>query len=325
MKNRILTLSVLLLLLLSVCFSTFSVMSGREISWGMVARNFLYNAPPFLLMGAVDYWVVCRMRPRGDSGLTVWNILAATFLVPLAVGGIGYFVASWAALPFDFPLTVLPTMLCNGIIVLVLGIYMYGRQQMESSRRLALMERERMSYQYEALKSQINPHFLFNSLNVLASLAYSDAVKANLFAKRMAEVYRYLLTTQSRPTVSLEEEMRFVGAYIYLYKIRFGEAIRMEISDGGGAYAGRQVIPASLQILVENAVKHNVSSLKSPLVIKITADDRGITVSNNLQLRGYVPKSGTGLENLRRQYGLHGKSLTVVQTSTDFMVEIPFL
>lgn len=325
MKNRILTLSVLLLLLLSVCFSTFSVMSGREISWGMVARNFLYNAPPFLLMGAVDYWVVCRMRPRGDNGLTVWNILAATFLVPLAVGGIGYFVASWAALPFDFPLTVLPTMLCNGIIVLVLGIYMYGRQQMESSRRLALMERERMSYQYEALKSQINPHFLFNSLNVLASLAYSDAAKANLFAKRMAEVYRYLLTTQSRPTVSLEEEMRFVGAYIYLYKIRFGEAIRMEISDGGGAYAGRQVIPASLQILVENAVKHNVSSLKSPLVIKITADDRGITVSNNLQLRGYVPKSGTGLENLRRQYGLHGKSLTVVQTSTDFMVEIPFL
>ena len=187
------------------------------------------------------------------------------------------------------------------------------------------MEKEKVQYQFEALKNQVNPHFLFNSLNVLASLAYQDADKTNLFVKKLAEVYRYLLKTSDRPTVTLEEELHFIEAFLYLINIRFGETLQV-IIDNNDNQRHRLVIPASLQMLVENAIKHNIATTKSPLVMHINIGEKGIIVSNNLQLRSYVGnKNGIGLTNLRNQYVFHGKDLTIKKTATDFLVEIPFL
>ena len=149
--------------------------------------------------------------------------------------------------------------------------------------------------------------------NVLASLAYQDAEKTNLFVKKLAEVYRYLLTTHDRQTVSLEEELQFTEAYLYLENIRFGEVLQV-------------CLRASLQMLVENAIKHNTATMKSPLIIHIVIGQEGINVSNNLQLRSYVrTKNGMGLANLRNQYTLHGKELVIKKTEREFMVEMPFL
>lgn len=162
--------------------------------------------------------------------------------------------------------------------------------------------------------------------NVLASLAYQDAEKTNLFVKKLAEVYRYLLTTHDRQTVSLEEELQFTEAYLYLENIRFGEVLQVCLRGSHDVQKHLQVIPASLQMLVENAIKHNTATMKSPLIIHIVIGQEGINVSNNLQLRSYVrTKNGMGLANLRNQYTLHGKELVIKKTEREFMVEMPFL
>lgn len=327
MKKRILLLSTLLVLLLSVCFCTFCAISGVDVTWWVLARNFLYNTPVFLLMGCMDYLVLYRLQPKDKtSEPSMLNILTAMLCTPFLFGISGYLLSAWLAFPYTFMQNILPALLCNAIIVLLITIYLYGKRQMESQQRLALMEWEKTRYQFEALKNQINPHFLFNSLNVLASLAYQDADKTNLFVKKLAEVYRYLLTTHNRQTVSLEEELRFTEAYLYLENIRFGDALQVCISRDCDMWEHMEVIPASLQMLVENAIKHNTATTKKPLVISITIKQDGITISNNLQLRSYVgTRNGMGLANLCNQYALHGKKLSVWKTEKNFLVEIPFI
>lgn len=104
------------------------------------------------------------------------------------------------------------------MVVSLIEIFLYHKSQLENEMKLNIAEKEKAVYQFETLKNQINPHFLFNSLNVLSSLAYQDAEKANLFAKKLSSVYRYLLATHERETVTLQEEMQFVDSYLYLEK-----------------------------------------------------------------------------------------------------------
>lgn len=315
------------ILILSICFCSFGIIAGNgDFQWHVILRNLMGNIPAFLLMAWLDNLIlICPLHRRDTQEWFMLRLLTATLCVPMLLCLTVYTVCSIIIIRFDFLASIIPGTLCNAIIVLLLGIYRYGKHQMESRQRLALMEREKMRYQFEALKNQVNPHFLFNSLNVLASLAYHDADKTNLFAKKLAEVYRYLLTTHDRQTVSLEEELRFTEAYIYLEHIRFGDTMKAVIS-GDGTQPHRTVVPASLQMLVENAIKHNTATMKSPLVIHINIGNDGITVSNNLQLRQYVgTKNDMGLTNLRNQYTMHGKELTVRKTAAEFIVEIPFI
>ena len=140
----------------------------------------------------------------------------------------------------------LPVVLWNSMIVLLIEIFFYQQSQMEAEKKLAIIEKEKIQYQYETLKAQINPHFLFNSLNVLSSLAYSDAEKTNLFAKKLSGVYRYLLLTNNRPMVTLKEELAFLESYVFLEKIRFEDTLFIEI-DEYDLYGTRLIIPVSLQ------------------------------------------------------------------------------
>ncbi|MCD8183477.1 MAG: histidine kinase [Bacteroides sp.] len=217
----------------------------------------------------------------------------------------------------DFWESSLPIIPWNWIIVLQIEIFFYSLRQTE-------MEKEKALYQFKILKNQINPHFLFNSLNILASLAYQDAEKTNLFAKKLSSVYRYLLTTHEQQTVTLEEELAFAESYLYLERIRFENAFHVEI-ENDCKKNNRLVIPASVQMLVENAIKHNISTKKCPLIIHITINDAMIIVSNNLQLRNSVNQNGTGLQNLQRQYALYNKRIDVAKNEKEFVVKIPFV
>ena len=210
------------------------------------------------------------------------------------------------------------------MIVLLIEIFFYQQRQMEAEKKLAIIEKEKIRYQYETLKAQINPHFLFNSLNVLSSLAYSDAEKTNLFAKKLSGVYRYLLLTNNRPMVTLKEELAFLESYVFLDKIRFEDTLFIEI-DGHDLYGNRLIIPVILQLLVENAIKHNIATLQNPLIVRVGFTDEGITVSNNLQLRSSVDRGGVGLGNLEKQYALYDKAIDIVESATEFTVRVPFL
>lgn len=327
-SRALLQLFLLSALILLICFCSFGIIAaGGNLSWRVVLLNLVGNVPAFLLMAGLDYFLLTRWPHRLDTPERfMFRLLTATLAIPLLLCSVAYAVCAAIPLHFSFLSSFIPGTLCNAIIVLLIAIYLYGKRQMESQQRLALMEQEKMRYQFEALKNQINPHFLFNSLNVLASLTYQDADKANSFVKKLAEVYRYLLTTHNRQTVSLEEELRFTEAYLYLENIRFGEALQVCISGNRDMQSHYEVIPASLQMLVENAIKHNIATSKSPLVVRITIGQDGVTVSNNMQLRSYVrAKNGMGLANLRNQYALHDKELSVSKTGKDFVVEMPFI
>lgn len=247
---------------------------------------------------------------------TALAVLLTYILNFLLMGGHGNF---WHILRSSLP--VVPW---NWIIVLQIEIFFYSLQRSEMEKQMAVIEKEKALYQFEVLKNQINPHFLFNSLNVLASLAYQDTEKTNRFAKKLSTVYRYLLTTHGRATVTVQEELSFVESYLYLEHIRFGDALHVEIEDDLRNHHCL-VIPASIQMLVENALKHNISTKKSPLIVHISIGNERITVRNNLQLRNYVASNGAGLKNLQRQYALYGTLVEILKDEKEFVVKLPFV
>lgn len=264
------------------------------------------------------------VRPAWDNWWLLVDIVLTTALAVLLtyilnfllMGGHGNF---WHILRNSLP--VVPW---NWIIVLQIEIFFYSLQRSEMEKQMAVIEKEKALYQFEVLKNQINPHFLFNSLNVLASLAYQDTEKTNRFAKKLSTVYRYLLTTHGRATVTVQEELSFVESYLYLEHIRFGDALHVEIEDDLRNHHCL-VIPASIQMLVENALKHNISTKKSPLIVHISIGNEGITVRNNLQLRNYVTSNGAGLKNLQRQYALYGTLVEILKDEKEFVVKLPFV
>lgn len=265
-----------------------------------------------------------RLKQRNNAVRILVDIVLTTALAVLLtyilnfllMGGHGNF---WHILRNSLP--VVPW---NWIIVLQIEIFFYSLQRSEMEKQMAVIEKEKALYQFEVLKNQINPHFLFNSLNVLASLAYQDAEKTNRFAKKLSTVYRYLLTTHGRAMVTVQEELAFVESYLYLEHIRFGDALHVEIEDDLRNHHCL-VIPASIQMLVENALKHNISTKKSPLIVHISIGNEGITVRNNLQLRNYVTSNGAGLKNLQRQYALYGTLVEILKDEKEFVVKLPFV
>lgn len=294
--------------------------------------QYLLNLPACILVGVIDFLIILVVHKRLGCVSNTMRVFVDLLLASVWVSMFGI-VANYALSiilnepwPEDYAILKmsLPVVLWNCMIVLLIEIFFYQQSQMEAEKKLALVEKEKIQYQYETLKAQINPHFLFNSLNVLASLAYSDAEKTNQFAKKLSGVYRYLLLTNNRPMVTLKEELAFLERYIFLEKIRFEDALFIEIGESD-LYGPRQIIPVSLQLLVENAIKHNIATLKNPLVIRIDMADDGIVVSNNLQLRTSVDRGGVGLGNLQKQYALYNKEIAITESSTEFTVRIPFL
>ena len=186
------------------------------------------------------------------------------------------------------------------------------------------LKRAHLALQYESLKDQVRPHFLFNSLSSLATLINTDAEKATLFVHKLSDVYRYVLEKRDNELVTLKEEVKFLEDYLYMQQIRFGDRLKLEIELD--LDMNRMIIPLSLQMLVENAIKHNEISEEKPLVIKIYAEDRSrIVVRNKLQKKEVSdPSLGMGLENLKKQIAFFSdEALLVGEKDGSFMVTIP--
>jgi sensor histidine kinase YesM len=211
------------------------------------------------------------------------------------------------------------------ILVLILGnTVLFFKNWRKAAIQQEELKRAHLTLQYQSLKSQIKPHFLFNSLNSLVSLINSDAKKATLFVHKLADVYRYVLDQGESELVPLAEERKFLEDYIYLQKIRFGENLQVAIDL---EQAGSQlVIPLSLQMMVENAIKHNEISAEHPLQIRIYQDKEArIIVSNKLNKKEILDETpGVGLANLRKRIAFFtDDSLDVVEGSGEFRVTIP--
>lgn len=318
---------VLILAFLLLAFIS-QVMTWNEVyTHTKLISNFFFNLPGWILMGVIDFTVINilskKIRWKKDSVRITVDLLLSNLLILILSISVNYFISSTGINDYITKYTI-PILIWNSVIVLLIEIFLYNQRQMESEKKIAIAEKEKIQYQYERLKYQINPHFLFNSLNVLSSLTFQDAEKANIFAKKMSGVYRYLLLTNARPIVALHEELSFLKSYIFLEQIRFEDALFVKIMNED-FNQDRKVIPVCTQLLVENAIKHNIATTENPLIIQIHITGESIVVSNNLQLRDTVDKSGVGLENLQKQYALHDKKINIKESETEFIVELPFI
>jgi hypothetical protein len=190
------------------------------------------------------------------------------------------------------------------------------------------LEKLHLQSQLEVLKNQINPHFLFNSLNSLSSLISEDPEKAELFVDKLSAVYRYILLHNDRDWVELQTELGFIKSYFHLLQTRYGAGVQLNISvsESQGAY---MLPPLTLQLLVENAVKHNVVHNDKPLLIEIVSGgERELMISNNLQRknRQLVLSHGVGLKNISERYSItNAGSISIQEDNNRFTVKLPLI
>jgi LytS/YehU family sensor histidine kinase len=215
------------------------------------------------------------------------------------------------------------------ITIIILSIEIGSQFFTNWKRSLVEVEKyrtESVQAQLQNLKTQVNPHFLFNNLSVLSSLVYKDQDKAVDFINQLSKVYRYLLDTRNSELITLDEELKFIESYTYLLQIRFDKNLEFRI-DIPASRRHLLIPPMSLQMLIENAIKHNEVSSDLPLRISITEYEEMLEVKNNLQPRTNAEaSSNTGLKNIKDRYAYYTSNLVEIEKNTHyFVVRIPLL
>ncbi len=224
------------------------------------------------------------------------------------------------------------SMTIGGLTVtfLVLGVYeaaWFYFQLQKSVIEKERLTKENMHSQLEGLKNQVNPHFFFNSLNTLAYLIPENPVKAENFVQKLSKAYRYILEIREQELMPLEDELKFLESYTCLLKERFGDNLNIRINVPE-TFLQYKIAPLSLQMLFENAIKHNIVSSKYPLTIEVTAEKGNkLIIKNNLQQKNQIMNSTkVGLENIRRRYRLVAqKEVEIIASNDTFMVILPLL
>lgn len=207
------------------------------------------------------------------------------------------------------------------------GFYVNWRNSELKAQKLKV---EMLNYRYEALRNQINPHFLFNSFNVLSDLVYEDQDQAVEFIRQLSDLYRYVLDSREKELIPLNEEMDFIESYVFLLKTRFDDKIHIRIELQ--PQANEMIVPMTLQMLIENAVKHNEASKKHPLQISLLRENDKIVVQNGLKIRSVGDDSKkTGLKNISQQYAYLSDQdsdsyrIEIEKTESDFQVRVPII
>jgi LytS/YehU family sensor histidine kinase len=188
------------------------------------------------------------------------------------------------------------------------------------------LKRENLAAQLNALRTQVNPHFLFNNLNTLSSIIPDDPKQAVDFVQQLSKVYRHILEVKDEKSISLKDELDLMNAYAFLLKTRFGDNLAVNINVSAEKMQ-KKIVPLSLQLLMENAIKHNIVSAEKPLHIDVFAENGSLVISNNLQMKNQVNEStGIGLDNIRNRYKLlSDKPVKVTESATNFTVSIPLI
>lgn len=285
-----------------------------------------------LLLDAAFIIVINRKLGYGRSPLKR-ILITMLFLILVSVVGT-LLVTKFYSLPWyspqvfyaEFLTCFMAVLLVNFVVVLMADLIYYLR-----NKKLALAAQEnktrKAQYQYSQLKQQLNPHFLFNSLNILDYLVQNeDRERASDFIRKLAGIYRYLLSQGDKRVVPLEEEVAFCRMYTDLLRERFPAGLEVDYRILSGDM-NALVVPCGVQVLIENAIKHNVVNTATPLRIEIFTDRRYLVVRNRLQPRLSKTEShGVGLSNIREQYlDAGGVDIIVNHTEEEFVVKLPLL
>lgn len=214
------------------------------------------------------------------------------------------------------------TLMINAIFAAI-TFFTVWRKAIEEKEAL---KRSNLSAEFEALKNQINPHFLFNSLNTLSGLIEESPETAETFVHELANVYRYVLQQKDKELTDLADELTFVQSYLYLNKIRYGNHLQCHVNVSETCLRHR-IVSLSLQMLLENCIKHNVISASKPLTIEIFCENNALVVANNFQAKTTLTEaSGIGLQNIRNRYAYFtDQTVNVMHDADQFQVRIPLL
>lgn len=267
-------------------------MIGKRIFWVFLGFNLLFVTVDFVVHGIFDFIGVGHGQENDPN-----------FIVK--------YIAS--------------LILCALVITLYEAISFYIQLQRTVAEK-AQLERQNVESQLEGLRNQVNPHFLFNSLNTLAYLIPEDADKAVSFLQQLSNVYRYVLESREAKIIPLQKELEFLDAYVFLLRERFGENLQVKINGLGENYH-YAIVPLSLQMLFENAIKHNVISVEKPLCIEVFAENGHLIIRNNLQKKNQVMDStGVGLQNIQDRYRmLTNRPVEVIASQQYFTVALPII
>lgn len=312
----------------------------------LLGEHYFVHLPAFLtasVLALILYWfsvVILTIVIRKTAGSSakgqileqmlkmLWKLAAATILLMVFDVWIYSLVPglevdfSWSKI---WPIA-LVGLLCDAFICALLGLF-YALQQWKNDQaddeKLA---RQSAEVEFDALKGQVNPHFLFNSLNTLSSLILVDPVQAEDFVEDLARIYRYMLQGGRTELVPLQSELSFLEVYVRLLKVRYHDALVVHLPDR--CPPEPTIPPLMLQILVDNAVQYNMLSPSRPLTVTITlTDDRAIEVTNNVQMRHRtLGATGTGLRGLSAKLLIFTARKLIIRESDDtFSVTIPLL
>lgn len=329
-----LTIAVMLVIAIN------NVIYEEIISLSFMLRCTMYAAPFVIIAGMFNQYFVrwCNKQKWMLQNPHNTTVIQIAFSVLWAVG-----LTFFAFYLFDpirhkpfiliyketyFQISIIADILVN-CFILMLAKYLDQSEVLErQAKHIKEIESEVMRIRYHQLRAQVNPHFLFNSLNILVSLINSDPNKATEYTKRLASIYRYLLSNDNMEVVPLSDELKFAQQYAQILNIRYGQGIKISIPPiTDVAVLSTRIIPTALQILIENACKHNVISAIKPLIINIFIDDNKITVNNTVTPRPIPADStGLGLKGLKEKYKIiANKEIEIKQTNTTFSVSVPLI
>lgn len=218
------------------------------------------------------------------------------------------------------------SLFCTIMIIAIYESIYFMHQLRHSIEETETLKRENLNAQLDALRTQVNPHFLFNNLNTLVSLIPENPTHATDFVQQMSKLYRHILEVKDEKSILLKEELDVLKAYSFLLQTRFGNNLKVTI-DVPEEKMNKRIVPLSLQLLMENAIKHNIVSSDKPLQIHVFSDNGSLVVDNNLQMKKQISEStGIGLDNIRNRYKLLGdKQVKVTETDSNFTVSIPLI
>lgn len=206
----------------------------------------------------------------------------------------------------------------------IFATFLLGKKLYDAQLHVTKIEKEKKESELLLLKSQIDPHFLFNNLNTIDSLIDSNPKAAKIYLNKISTLYRYLISNKDFEVVPLEEELEFAKNYMYLIESRFGDAYLFAIKNELGDGSNYLIPPGALQTLLENIVKHNHGNSQSPIKTNINITEDSIIVSNNINAKNkFVESTGIGLSNLKARYKLLSDTEIEIQSNDNFIVKLP--
>jgi two-component system, LytTR family, sensor kinase len=299
----------------------------------LVAANLFFILTSFTIWAGCN-WVHVKLRPLyapiSKLFTRIATICFVSVLYAASIGGLAAFV--WikvSAEVFEWTALYKFISVCMASVIVFTLLYeiMFLNKERELDDKIVdQLDKERSQAELQALTSEMDPHFIFNSLNTLNHLILNDPKQAYLFNNKLAQVYKYFLINKNRELISFTDEMEFINSYFFLLQIRHDGKLQLQVEVNEES---RQTMipPCALQVLVENAIKHNEFSEANPLAIKISMNGQYIRISNNAKPKPYmVTSTGIGLKNLSSRYRIICKKNIVIENSRDnFIVKLPLI